>query len=218
VRAHGRGEAPQFVEQLLVDLESPGRIDDEGAVALAPRQFEGPARQADDVALAGLGVYGHAEALAQRLQLLDRGRAIDVRGHQSDAAALPLQSPRQLGRGGRFPGAVQPHEQDDRRWDRRDGQPLVPTAQQLDQLVVQQLHQLLTRGNRGQPRHAQRPLLQPAGQLAHHVEVDVRLQEDAPDLAHPFADDVLGEHASLTPGTQGALKPLAQLIEHRTVA
>jgi hypothetical protein len=100
VRMDSRLEMLQLGHHLVVDLETAGGIDDDDAVARTPRLLDARLGDAHDVLRPTLGVDGDVELLAKRLELVDRGRTIDVCGNEARRAALALELASEL-RGGR---------------------------------------------------------------------------------------------------------------------
>src|SRR5690606_9051415 len=154
------------------------------------------------------------DLLAQGLELVDRRRTVHVQRRQQRRAALPLQPPRQLRRRRRLTRALEPHQQDHRRRGRRELERRTAPAQQGDQLVVNDLHDLLAR--RDGPEHAlaERTLLHPRQEVPRELVVDVGLQQDTADLPEPVLDHGLREHAALAEPAEYAVQLFAQLLEH----
>ncbi len=81
--AHG-GE---LLHQLVVDLETPCGVDDHDVEALLAGMLERRLGQLGRLGLA-IDVDGHADSLAQRLELIDGGGALEIGGDQQ--RPLPL--------------------------------------------------------------------------------------------------------------------------------
>ena len=149
----------ELVHQLVVDLEAAGGVDDHGVEALGPGALEAAARRLDRVG--GVGAEdGDVDLGAELLELVDRGRAL--RGRRRRAPGLrpcARRAERQLGRGRRLARALEPREQDHRaaaelELDRA-------RRPELGQLVVDDLHDLLARGQALQHLLAERALAHP---------------------------------------------------------
>ena len=135
----------QLGHQLLVDVEAAGGVDDQHVAALR----RGRARSAQAAISTGsrvgaLLVDVGAGALADRDQLLDRGRPVDVAGGEGDVLALPL---RGAGRASRRRSscpspAGRPSGSRSGRWRRRRGRAPAPPIS-AGQLLVDDLHHLL---------------------------------------------------------------------------
>ena len=106
--------------------------------------LDAPARDVDRVAAGAALEDRHVDLAAERLELLDGGRALQVAGHERRLQALLRQQPRELAGGRRLARALQAAEQDDRRrlgGERRASSPA--RAEQRRQLLVDDLHDLL---------------------------------------------------------------------------
>ena len=76
------------------------------------------------------------------------------------------------------------------------------------------LHDLLTGSDGLQDRLAQRPFLHAAQEFACDLEVDVRFQQHAPDLAEALLDHGLGENTSLAQLLERAVELGTEFVEH----
>ena len=182
VRAHDALQHRQLVHQRLVDLQPPGGVEHqeiEPAPARLVERARGdrlgcrPIRCAPETRFR---LRGHA------LELVDRRRTIDVGARQHRALALLAEPQRQLPGEGRLARALKAREQEDRRQVRRARQGHRRLAEQLDQLVVHDPDDLLARREALQHLVADRPLFHAGDELLHHVELDVRFEQCAPDF------------------------------------
>jgi hypothetical protein len=80
------------------------------------------------------------------------------------------------------------------------------TAHQRRELLVDQLHDLLSGVQRLEHLGAERALLHRRGELLDHLEVDVRLEQREADLAHRLVDVVLGELSARADVAEGGLE------------
>ena len=80
------------------------------------------------------------------------------------------------------------------------------------------LHDLLARGDRLDHLVAQRPLLHPAQEVLRDPEVDVRLEQHAANLPETVTDHRLRQDPALAERPQGSVQFPAQLLEHRPPA
>jgi hypothetical protein len=152
--------------------------------------------------------------LAQHLELLDGGRALQVAGDQQRLAALAGQPAGQLGRGGGLARALEAgHEQDGGR-PRRPLEGHVALAQGDDQLLVDDLHHLLGRGEALGDLLPHRPLADPGDEVLHHLEVDVGLEQGQADLAQGGVDLGLGQAPVAAQAGEGVLEAVREGIEH----
>ena len=101
-----------------------------------------------DVLRVAVGVDRDPQLRAQRLELIDRGGTVDVRGDQTRGPSLGSQLARKLRGRGRLARPLQPDQHDDRRRHRAEIEPLAPLTQHRHELVVNDLDQLL-RGRNG---------------------------------------------------------------------
>ena len=90
-------DARELVHQLLVDLQAAGGVDDHRVEALVARALEPAARRLDRVLGVG-AVDGDLDLLAELLELVDRGGALQVGGDEAGLAALLAQVQRELRR------------------------------------------------------------------------------------------------------------------------
>ena len=88
-------------------------------------------------------------------------------------------------------------------------------AEQLGELVVDDLHDLLARGEALQHLLAERALAHPLDEAADDLEVDVGLDQREADLAHRARDRLLVEPAALAQVAEDAAEPVGEGVEHR---
>ena len=139
----------QLAQQRLVDVKPAGGVEDERRQTAARRFF---ARGATDLErrLPGLAGHRNTELSAEGAELIHGGRPLGVGGREQRVLSLLGVEARELRRGRRLAGALQTHEHDDRRRVGRRRQAMPAAAEQLDQLVVDDLHDLLRRRQRCQ--------------------------------------------------------------------
>src|SRR6202008_1434898 len=109
--------------------------------------------------------------------------------------------------------ALEPDEGDDGRVALEVERP-VPCPEQLDELVVDDLHDLLAGGEALQHLGPDRLLADPGDEVLHALEVDVRLEEAQPDLAHRGVDVGLADTPAAGQVGEGLAKTFAQAVEH----
>ena len=191
-RLHGVAHVGELVHQGLVDLEPAGGVDDHDVTAVGRRAFEPVARRDDRVRGVG-AIDGDLELAPQLLELVDRGRPLEVGGDQAGLLLLVLAKvERELGRGRRLAGALEAAEENDggRSAER---EPRVRRSHQLGQLLVDDLDHLLARLEPLQHLLAERPLSHGFDELLHDLEVDVRLEQGEADLPRRAGDRLLVE-------------------------
>ena len=158
-------------------------------------------------------VNGHVDLAAQNLQLLDRGRTVDVTGHQQGALAVLAQTQRQLGGHGRLACALQPHQHDDVRRrpgevERRRG------SQQGDQLLVHDLDDLLGRRQAAHDFGAHGPFLDRGHKILDHFEVDVRFQQGQAHFTHGRVDVRFRQFALAAQLVKDSLEFVSKTLKH----
>ena len=185
----------ELLHQLLVDLEAAGGIDDDDVLARLGGLRDSVARDRDRVLRAG--VDGNLDLPAELLELLDRGRPLEVGRDQRGLLALLAQEERELGGSGRLARALKAREQDDGRRPAGERELRAAASHQRGQLLVDDLHDLLPRRQALQDVLPERALAHALDELLHHLEVDVRLEQRQPDLAHRARDRLLVERPAL---------------------
>ena len=128
--------------------------------------------------------------------------------------ALLGEQVRELAGGGRLARALQAAEQDHGRRLGREGELRARRAEQLGQLLVDDLDDLLA------GRQAREHLLAD-GALAHRgderlddAEVDVGLEQGEPDLAHRAIDVVLAQRSARAEVAERGLQFVGKRLEH----
>ena len=157
---------------------------------------------------------GHARALADDLQLVDRVGPLQVARHQQRRVALPLEPRAELARERGLAGALQTREHDHAR--RLLGQPQPPrfAAEDRDELLVDDLDDLLRRVQRTGDLGALGPLLDPRDERADHRQRDIGLQQRDADLARGGVDIGIGEPALAAQVGQRAGEALGEAVKH----
>ena len=155
------------------------------------------------------------ELLPQGLELVDRGRAVDVGGDEERAPVPLLERARELARRRRLPRSLEPGQDDHRRRLLRFRERRMRAAEELHQLVVDDLDHLLGGRDRRGDLLAARLLLDPRAEILRDLEVDVGLEQRAADLAHALGDHRLVEDPPAAKAREGAVQLGAELVEHR---
>ena len=153
-------------------------------------------------------VHRHVDLLAELLQLVDRGGALEVGGDEERLPSLLAQVERELRRGGRLPRPLETRHQHDRRRARRERDPGGARPHQFRELVVDDLHDLLRGRNRLRDLLALGALLDVRDEVLDDLEVHVRLEQGEADLAHRLGDRLLVEAALLAEVAEDALEPV----------
>ena len=198
---------------LGVDAEASRGVDDHDVVQLATGLVDRVAGDLHRVAdtVAGLGSEdGYAGALAVDLELVDGVRALEVGRDQHGLLALLLEPQREL-RGERgLAGALEPGEHDHGRGVLGVAQAARLAAEDLDQLLVDDLDDLLGGVQRRADLLAASPLLDRVHELSNHRERDVGLEQGDPDLASGRVDVGLGEAALAAEVLEGLGEPVGE--------
>ncbi len=211
-----RLEPLQLVHHVVVDLQTAGGVDDDDAIARAARRPRcRPCAIFTTSCVVAIGVDRNVELRAERLELVDGGGTIDVARDEPRLPAFALELARELRRGGRLSGTLQPDHHHDGRRHGAELESLAPLAEHGGELVVDDLDELLAGRDGAQLRDADRLLLDALEELARELEVDVGLEEDATDFAQPFLDVGFGEDAAAAQPREGRFEFLGKLVEHR---
>ena len=161
----------------------------------------------------GRAMDGDVERLAERLELVRCGRPVRVRGDEQRPATLLDEVPGELGGRGRLARALEADHRDDRGVAGEVERP-VAGAEERDELVVDDLHDLLAGGQALEDLGADRPLADPADEVLDDLEVDVGLEEAEPDLAHRGVDVRLADAAATGQVGEGLAQAFAEVVEH----
>ena len=135
------------------------------------------------------------DLLAERLQLLDRGRTVDVGGDQQRLRALLFQTQRELAGLRRLTRALQTDQHDDRRRRVGELQARLRAAEQLDQLVVDDLDDRLRRRQRFEDVCADRLLFDASDERLGARKRDVGLEQRDANFAQRLVDVAFAETA-----------------------
>ena len=180
--------------ELVVDVRAPGRVEQEHVETAEPGGIERTPGDLlrrlarDDCERLHLGL------LAQDTQLLLRRRPAHVeRGHQHFLLVAVGKPVADLGAGRGLAGALQSHQHDgDGRLGRQIDRRCI-RAQHGDQLVVHDLDHHLARRDRLDHVLADGLGLHLVGELAHHLQRHVGLEQRPAHLAHGFRHVAVGE-------------------------
>ena len=180
----GRLDIFQLIHQRLVDVQTTGGIQQQQIVAVLTGMLKGMLCDGDGIALTFL-INGNAQLRTDHLQLLNSGRTINVTGAQQRTAAfLFLEPAGQLGDVGGFTGTLQTHEHDDRGRTVGHVHTALASAHQVAQLVVDDLNDLLCRGQALQNIRADGLFGDRFDEVLDHLEVDVGFQQGKSDFPH----------------------------------
>ena len=213
-RLHGGVDAADLLHHPLVHVQPPRAVQEHHVQHPAPGVVHRTGGDRDGVLTAVRGVELRAHLAGKDGELLDGGRAVDVRARHHHALLALLQPAGELRHRGGLARALQSRHQDDDRRPRPQVQPLPRLAHHRDQLVTHDADELLARREALHDLLPERAQAHPLDELLHHGKRDVRLEERHADLAQGVADVVLGE-APLAPQVlQRAGQALGQAFEH----
>jgi hypothetical protein len=195
VGLHGVPDAGGLGHQLRVDTEAARGVDHDDVVHRAAGVVDGVAGHLDGVAdaAARLGREDVDTGLAGHdLQLLHRVGSLQVGGHEQGGVALGLQPAAELAGERRLTGTLQTGQHDDRRG--LLGQPDAAglAAEDVDELLVDDLDDLLCGVQRPGDVGAAGALLDGVDELPDHRERDVGLEQGDADLARGGVDVGIG--------------------------
>ena len=159
---------------------------------------------------------GNVDLPAELLELVDRGGTLEVGRDQPRLAAVRLEPAGELGGGRRLAGALKAGEQDDRLALQLELGGL--RAEELGQLLVDDLHDLLACVQPLGDLLVQRPLAHARDEVVDDLEVDVGLDQREPDLAHRARDRLLVEAPALAQAAERGAEPFGKGVEHRQLS
>ena len=189
----GAGDAHQLVHHRLVHVQAAGGVEQDHVVPALPGGLQAGARHLQRGRADRPGVDLDPDVVAQLHELVDRGGAVHVGGHQQRLVAILAQPDRQLGGGGRLARALQPDQHHHRRLG-VELQLVALAAQHLDQLVVHDLDDLLAGLDAVEHVGADAPSrARSATKVLDDLVVDVGLQQGKPDLAQGDVKVGLGD-------------------------
>ena len=202
--------------ELLVDVQAAGGVEDHDVEAVPASGVDSALGGCDRVVRVER-IDGNLDLPPELLELIDRGRSLEVACDESRALPLTAQEECELGGGCRLSRALEPREEYDRgRLPERE--PGVARAHERRQLLVHHLHDLLSRREALQDVLPERTLLDRRREVLRDLEVDVGLEQREAHLAHCLGDRLLVEPAAATEATQGALQPVGERVEHGSQA
>ena len=187
-------DAHKLLHHRLVDLQAACGIQDQNVIPVFLRGCQGGFRDVHRILGRSHGKDGDADLLSVYLQLLHCSRAVYVAGCQQRPVSLLPELAGKLRRGGRLSCALKTCHHDDRDAVLRirgDGRGL--GTHQPDQLFVDDLHDLLSRGQGFQHLRADRALLDPCDELLHDLVADIGLEKRHPDFLQSCLDVCLGK-------------------------
>jgi len=189
-------ETFELLHHVVVDLQTPGGIDDHHTIACALGLLDAGLGNSHDVLRIALGIDRHIELCAERLELIDGRRSVDVAGDKTRRPILGLELSSELGGGGRFSRSLETDHHHDGWRNGAELEALAPFSEHRGELVVHDFDELLARRDRPDLRNADRFFLDALEELPRELEVDVGLEQHATHLTEAFFDVGFGENAA----------------------
>ena len=156
-------------------MQAAGSVEDDGVGAVGRELLDAVVHDLHRIR-AVLPVDGHLDLAAELLELVDRGGALQVGGDETRRPPFLAQQQRELCGRGRLARALEPREQDHGRRSPGEHELRAAGTHQLRQLLMDDLHDLLARGDALQDLLAQRPLSHLRDEVLDDLEVDVGLE------------------------------------------
>jgi hypothetical protein len=157
---------------------------------------------------------GGARHGRQLLELLDRGRPVDVGAREQHALAAAPQPLRELARERGLARALQPGEQHHLRNVRRVGERDRGLPEQALQLVLDDPHHLLSGGEAPEHLFADRPGLDPGDEVACHADLHVGFEQGPTHLPQAIPDVVRVEFTLPGQPPGDPLQTVGKCLEH----
>ena len=169
----------ELLHQLVVDVESPGRVEDDDVTAVRLRPLQALPHRGDGV-LRLLPVDGNLDLATQLLELVDGCRSLEVGRDERRLLALLAQEQGELRSRRRLARSLEAGEEDDR-WPLRGECELgAAGAHERGELLVDDLHDLLSRREALEDILPQRALANVGDEVLDDLEVDVCLEQREP--------------------------------------
>ncbi len=195
-------------------MQPAGGVEEHGVAAGLGGFFERVGADVHRVHIRRGGVDGHAQLTGQHLQLLNGGRAVHVGGDEIGLQlVLGAQQVGQLARRGGFARTLQADHHDD------DGPVLevearVFAAEQLNELIVDDLDHLLTGREALEHVGPERLLAHAVHELLDDLEIDVGLKQGQPHFAQPVLDVFLIQPGLTAQVAEGFGQAVGKTVEH----
>ncbi len=207
----------QLQHQAVVDMQAAGRIQDHDVNALTPGGIERAVRDLDRLLAEHDRQARHLRLLRQHRQLLLGGWPLHVERGQQHLLALPAPQPiSNLGAGGGLAGALQADHQHHLGRRRRERQIDGLAAQQLDQLIIDDLDDHLAGRDAAQHLVADRPVLDRSDEILDDRQRHVGFEQRHPDVAQGRLDIRSTQGAPALQAIEDVAKPARKRIEHRS--
>ena len=199
VRVCRPSDVRDLLHQLLIDAQTPRGVDDDHIVLLARGEGDGVAGHRHGVAhpiTRFRRIHGNVGAFSDGLQLVDGVRTLQVSGDEQRGMPLAAQPRAQFPSQGGLTRALKSDEQDDGRAGLGEGEATRLSAQDGDQLVMDDFHDLLSGVECLTHFVAESTLAHPSGEVFDDAQRDIGIQESTPDFSNRRVDVRSGELAA----------------------
>ena len=203
----------QLLDQRLVDLLPTRRVVDLNIATSLRAPVLRALRHGQNIGLAGFGSTNrHANLFGEHGELIDRGGAHQIAGHQHGRVALGFQQARQLRRRGCFSRAVEADHENASglREIERSG----IAAEQRTQLLVENFNDLLTGRHAAEHRFAKRFFLHPRDEILRDLEIYIRVEKGETHLAKGLGDIRLRDSPLPSQVFENILKLVGKSAKH----
>ena len=202
-----------FLDERRVDFLSARGIENLDVAALFRGPIKARGRRAAHIFFLRIrSVNRDLDLPAERGQLLDRRRPLQIAGDEERRASLLLEIPGQLGGRRRFSSAVQSHYQNARRFFQIQRRGV--TAQQRRQFVMKNFNNLLPGRDTSEHFFAERLLLDAGDELLRDLEIDVGFEQGKAHLAQSIVNVRFADRAVTAKVLEDVLKLVAELRKH----
>ena len=212
VGLHAGVEAFHFFDQLVVDLQPAGGVENDAVGGRGLRGGEGGDADGGDVLRDAVGIKAEFFLLRKNLQLVDGGGAVNVAAHDEGPVAALFEQLAELGRRGRLAGAVETDHQNFQR--ARGGQGVRALAEELHQLVVDDLDDLLAGGDALQDFLADALGLDALDELTRDLEMHVRRKQGGAHFFQSVRHVFFRELTDAAEVAQGVAEFFRERFEH----
>lgn len=141
----GFAQILNFFDEVFVDLEASGGVEEEGIVAVVLGVLEGVFTDFGDFFVVAFGVKSEGFLSGELFQLVDRGGAVHIAGDEEGAVPVGGEPAAHLGTGGGFSGPVQADHHNPQGF--LFGDLRAVSAEELDEFIVDDFDDLLPGGD-----------------------------------------------------------------------
>ena len=186
---HSFLDISQLLHHAFIDLQTARRIQQDHVLAVGSRVAHGFLRYVRGLVPVSHGEDLYAHLFTVDLQLFDRGRSVNVQGHQQGLSASGFHLAGDLGSCCCFTGTLQAGHHDDGGLSAgQKGDLRGLGAHQPGQLLIDDLDDHLGRIQSVHDVLTDSPFLNGFGELTDHLEIDVRFQQGHLDLTQSCLD------------------------------